>query len=70
MTGVVSVTNGLSGMTEAALGERLPEKAGGVELDAKKTPCERDPLLELHRLQQATIFSRLIGSPPALMLTM
>jgi hypothetical protein len=26
MIGVDSVTNGFSGMTEAALGERLPEK--------------------------------------------
>jgi hypothetical protein len=41
-----------------------------VEPDAKKTPCERDPLDELHLLQQATIFSKLIGSPPDLMLTM
>jgi len=52
------------------LGEILLGKAGGVERRAKKRPCERDPLELLHRLQHATIFSRLIGSPPALMLCM
>ena len=50
-------------------GEVWIGKAGGVELDAKKRPCERDPLELLHRLQQAIILSRLIGSPPALILT-
>ncbi len=52
------------------IGEILLGKAGGVELRAKKTACERDPFDELHDLQHATIFSRLTGSPPLLMLIM
>ena len=51
------------------IGEILLGKAGGVELRAKKAPCERDPLDELQGLQAVIIFSRLIGSPPDLMLT-
>jgi hypothetical protein len=49
-------------------GEILPGKAGGVEIDAKKRACERDPLELLHRLQHAIMFSRLNGSPPDLRL--
>jgi hypothetical protein len=46
------------------LGEVWIEKAGGVNACAKKTACERDPLLELQRLHEATMLSKLIGSPP------
>lgn len=53
---------------DVVIGEILLGKAGGVELRAKKRPCERDPLELLHREQQAIIFSRLTGSPPDLML--
>jgi hypothetical protein len=65
---VVSVTNGLSGMTEAALGERGGQKTGGVNVRAKKEPCERDPLRELHEAQHETRLSNAKGSPPDLML--
>lgn len=51
-------------------GEACFRKAGGVEADAKKTACERDPFDELQDLQHEIIFSRLIGSPPLLMLIM
>jgi hypothetical protein len=58
MTGVVSVTNGLSGMTEAALGERGAQKTGGVDCRAKKRASEREDLLALQRLHAATRLSR------------
>jgi hypothetical protein len=51
-------------------GEILLGKAGGVELDAKKRPCERDPLRLLHGRQQEIMLSRLTGSPPDLILIM
>jgi hypothetical protein len=51
-------------------GEACFRKAGGVETDAKKTPCERDPFELLHDLQHAIILSKLTGSPPDLMLCM
>ncbi len=54
----------------AYLGEILLGKAGGVELPAKKTPCERDPLALLHREQQAIMLSKLTGFPPDLILCM
>lgn len=50
------------------IGEIELGKAGGVELRAKKTPCERDPLALLHRAQHAIMFSKLTGSPPDLIL--
>jgi len=37
-----------------------------VNAGAKKTPAERDPLLELQRLQQATMFSMFIAWSGAL----
>jgi hypothetical protein len=60
---------GPSWTVSVIFGEKEDKKAGGVELDAKKTPFERDPFELLQRLQQATIFSNEIGSPPALILT-
>jgi hypothetical protein len=47
-------------------GEKLLGKAGGVDVDAKKTPFEREPLELLHRRQALTKLSKLSGSPPAL----
>jgi hypothetical protein len=43
------------------IGEILEGKIGGANVCAKKTPCERDPLRELHGLQALTKFSRLIA---------
>jgi len=51
------------------IGEVWIGKAGGVETRAKKTPCERDPLDELHRLQQANKLDGSTGFPPFLILT-
>ena len=62
MAGVVSVTNGFSGMTEAALGERLAGKSGGVNCRAKKTASERAPLLLLQRRHALTQLSKLKAS--------
>ena len=47
--------NGLSWCNTDRVGEGKPGKTGGVRLRSKKTPCEREPLLELHGLQQLTM---------------
>ena len=52
------------------LGEIRTGKAGGVDVRAKKEPCEREPLDELHFEQQAIIFYKELGSPPFLIATM
>ena len=52
------------------LGEILLGKAGGVELDAKKTPCERLPLLELQLLHAVTMFSISMANSGALLIGM
>ena len=41
------------------IGERLSRNTGGVNVCAKKTASERDPLRELHRLQALVKFSGL-----------
>lgn len=61
--------HGPAGTVLVVFGEKLLGKAGGVELAAKKTPCEREPFELLHRLQAATQFSISSGLPPALILT-
>jgi len=43
--------NGLSWWISDRVGEGKAEKTGGANARAKKTPCERDPLRELHDLQ-------------------
>ena len=55
MTG--RAVKGLSGIVLDCIGYTLPEKTGGVNVRAKKTPCERDPLRELHVMQQLTKLS-------------
>jgi hypothetical protein len=48
---------GLSGIVLDLIGYILPEKTVGVNVCAKKEPCERDPLRELQGLQQLTRLS-------------
>jgi hypothetical protein len=48
---------GLSGIVLDFIGYILPEKTGGVNVRAKKEPCERDPLRELQVLQHETRLS-------------
>ncbi len=55
MTG--RAVKGLSGIVLDCIGYILPEKTGGVNVCAKKEPCERDPLRELQVLQHETRLS-------------
>ena len=55
MTG--RAVKGLSGIVLDFIGDILEEKTGGVNLRAKKTPCERDPLRLLHATQLETRLS-------------
>ena len=64
MTG--RAVKGLSSIVLDCIGYILPEKTGGVNLRAKKEPCERDPLRELQVAQLETRLSKAKGSPPSL----
>ena len=55
MTG--RAVKGLSSIVLDCIGYILPEKTGGVNLRAKKEPCERDPLRLLHATQLDTRLS-------------
>ncbi len=59
MTG--RAVKGLSSIVLDCIGYILPEKTGGVNLCAKKLPCERDPLRLLHILQALTRLSKLMA---------
>jgi hypothetical protein len=53
--------NGLSWCDLDRIGEIKEEKTGGANVCAKKDPCERDPLRELHVLHALTQLSGLIA---------
>ena len=55
MTG--RAVKGLSSIVLDCIGYILEEKTGGVNLCAKKEPCERDPLRELQLVQHETRLS-------------
>jgi hypothetical protein len=64
--GIGRAEKGESGISLDCIGYILPEKTGGVNVRAKKEPCERDPLRELQVVQQLTKLSYASGSPPSL----